>query len=126
MAQGVDGGRLVDTALLQGSLERPLHPAGGERFLRGGDGLSREEPGRVTMGKPMSAQKRENRFRQGDVAVAVAFGLADVQLHPLAVHIADLQADAFLQAQAAAIDHAEAGAVGRVAQASQNGLCLVG
>ena len=50
-------------------------------------------------------------FGQGHVAVAVALAAADVEEHALGINVADLQAQAFAQAQAAGIDGDQADAM---------------
>ncbi len=58
-------------------------------------------------------------MRQWDEAILEAFPAVDVQHHPLAVDIGDLQMLGFLQAQTAGIDGGEEGVVMRGAYAAQ-------
>ena len=59
-------------------------------------------------------------MRQGHVTVLGAFSMADMDKHPGAVDISDLQIDALLQAQTTGVDGAKADPIVRQPQASQD------
>lgn len=65
----------------------------------------------MTVGFPLLAQELERAFRQGHVAVVIAFAAADVQEPALGVNVANLQAQTFAQAQAAGIEGGQAHAM---------------
>ena len=56
------------------------------------------------MGFPLLAQVAEGLFGQGHVTIPLAFAGADVQEQALGINVANLQAQAFAQAQAAGIN----------------------
>lgn len=63
------------------------------------------------MGFPLLTQEQESALGQGDVTILVALACADVQEHPFAIDVGDLEAQAFPQAQAAGIDEGQANAM---------------
>ncbi len=116
VAQAVDVAVLFEAALAQSQAEGALEGAAMERLGGGGGPLAvmafgREEEPRVAVGLPQLPEQVEGALGQGDVTVAVAFTAADVDEHPLGIDVADLQVDAFTQAQAAGVDGAQADAV---------------
>jgi hypothetical protein len=106
MAQGVDAGVFLHAALLQGGFEGALDTALVHRLSGGGRGHTRarrrrKKPDGMTVGAPVLAQQNQCVIGQRHIAIFVTLALSDVEHHPLAVNIADLQRDAFAQAQAA-------------------------
>jgi len=63
------------------------------------------------MSLPLLAQQFERALGQGHVAIAIAFGAANVQEPALGVDVADLQAQAFTQTQAAGVDRRQTDAM---------------
>ncbi len=122
MAQRVDRGGLGEAAGAQrgpkGALQAAL--AHGGVAARGGGVRAGEEPSGVAVGAPVGAQQRQAALGQGDVAVLVALGVAEVQQLALAVDVADLQADAFLQPQPAGVDGGQADAIRRAVHTGQD------
>lgn len=108
VAQSMGMGVFFDAAGLEGQTEGALECGAAHRFGGGGSALAvvafgREEQRGMAMGLPELAQQFERALRQGDVAIAIAFGAANVQEHPFGIDVADLQAQAFSQAQAAGV-----------------------
>jgi len=116
MTQSVDVGVLGDGAGLEGKTEGPLEGGAGRR-LGGGAGspstvsFGGKEQDRMAVGFPLLAQVQQGALGQRDVAILIAFAGADVQEHPLRIDIADLQAQAFAQAQAAGVNGDETDAM---------------
>jgi hypothetical protein len=67
----------------------------------------------------MTAKHGEGPQRERNVTVLAALGGTNVELHPSAVDLADLEIDALADAQAAGVDGGEAGAVDRLLELSQ-------
>ena len=102
-------GRLFNAAGFEGQTERalqggPIHWVGGRGGALSAVALGWKEESLMFMGEPLLAQEFESPFRQGNVAVAIAFASADVQEHAFGVDVGDLQIQTFPQAQAAGID----------------------
>ena len=109
MAQAMDMAGLLDAALFESHAESTLDGAAVQGVEGGGSALSVatlgwEEQTGMTMGLPGLAQQFQSALGQGDVTVSVAFAASDVSEHAFGVDVADLQVDAFAQAQAAGID----------------------
>ena len=80
----------------------------------------------MAMAFPLLAQEEQGAFGQRDVAILIAFAAADMQEHALGVDVADLQVQAFTQAQAAGIDEDEADAVVQGGNGGQDASCFGG
>ena len=109
VAQSVNVGLLFDATGLQGQTEGALESGAAHRFGGGGGALSAvafggKEEGGMLVGEPLPAQEQEGAFRQRDVAVVLAFAAAEVEQTALAIDVADFQAQAFAQAQAARVN----------------------
>jgi hypothetical protein len=116
MAQRVDMGVFFDAAGFQREAEGALEGGAAHGFGGGGRTLAGVAPGGekqrgMAMGFPELAQEQEGAFGQGDVTVALALAAADVEEAALGIHVADFQAQAFAQAQAAGIDGGQGDAV---------------
>ena len=116
MSQRVDVGVLFDAAGNEGQAKGALERGMAHGFRGGGGALSAVAFGRkdqfgVAMSFPLLAQERQRAFGQGDVAISIAFALADVQKHALGVDVWDLEAQPFTQAQAAGVNEDEADAM---------------
>ena len=99
MAQGVNGGRLVQTTLANGSAKGALHTIHSHWLIGKRTGNQcRKEPDRMTMGTPVLAQQGECWVREGNIAVFIAFTALNVQLHARTVDLTNLEMNAFLQA----------------------------
>lgn len=113
MAQGVGMSRLLDAAGLESQTESALESRAAHRFERGGSALAvvafggKEQRG-MAMALPLLTQEFERALGQGDVAIAIAFGAANVQEPTLGIDVPDFQAQAFPQAQAAGVNEGEA------------------
>ena len=113
VAQGVNVGVFFDAAGKEGQAEGPLergmaHGSGGGAGASSAVTLGRKDQLGVAMIFPLLAQECQRALGQGDVAIAIAFALADVQEHALGVDVANLKAQAFAQAQAAGVNEDEA------------------
>ena len=109
MAQGVDVRVFGDGAGLEGQTEGALEGGAAHRFGGGAGTLSTvtfggKEQDRMTVRFPLLSQEQQRALGQRDVAVLIAFAGADVQERALRIDIADLQAQAFAQAQAAGVN----------------------
>ena len=92
----------------EGALERGAAKGfGGGRCALATLAIGGKEQRGMPMGFPLFTQEQERAHRQGDVAILVAFARADVQEHPLRVDVADLQAQAFAQAQPTGVNGRE-------------------
>jgi hypothetical protein len=70
-----------------------------------------KKPALMPMRSPLFAEQAQGAFGQGDITVAIAFARADVQEPALGIDVADLEVQAFAQAQAAGINGDQANAV---------------
>jgi hypothetical protein len=107
---------LADAAGFEAETERALEGGAAQGLGGGGCAMAAlafggKEQGRMPMTFPLFAQEQERAPRQGHVAVLVAFAGPDVQEHPSGVNVADFQAQAFAQTQAAGVDGGEASAM---------------
>ena len=115
-------GVFLHAAFLQRGFEGALDTAGiprlcGRGYRRPCASGRRKEPDGMAIGAPMLAQQLEGALGQGHIAVFVAFALPDVEHHPFAVNITDLQRYAFTQAQAARVNRGQAHTVVRATSA---------
>src|SRR4051794_37509545 len=85
-----------------------------------------EEPGRVAMGGPVFAEGLERGRRQGDEAVLGALAAMDVDHHPGAVDVADLEVEGLGESEAEGVDGPEIGAVVGRADGGDEATDLVG
>ena len=113
VAQGMNMGILFDAAGVESQTEGALERGAGHGRGGGGSALAvvpfgREEERGMMMREPLLAQEVEGAFGKRDVAIGVALAAANVQEHAFGVDVADLQAQAFAQAQAAGIDQGQA------------------
>jgi hypothetical protein len=116
VAQGVDVGVFFDAAGLKRQAEGALqsgaaHGLGGGGRALAGVAFGGEKQRGMMMRFPELAQEQERAFGQRDVTVAAALAAADVEEAALGVHVADLQAQPFAQAQAAGIDRGQGDAM---------------
>ena len=81
-------------------------PSAGTVAARG-----RKEPARVAMRGPVLAEHRQGAPGQRHVAVLGPLAAMHVHEHPLAVDVADLQVQPFLESQAERVDRPEVGPV---------------
>ena len=58
----------------------------------------------MLVGEPLLAQQEQGPLGQGNVAIVLAFAAAEVEQPALAIDVADFQAQAFAQAQAARVN----------------------
>ena len=79
----------------------------------------------MAVGDPVLAQQQQRTFRQRHVAVLAALAVPHVEHHPVTVNVLHVQVDAFLEAQTAGVDRAQADAVARETQATQDALDFV-
>jgi len=70
-----------------------------------------EEQRGMPMRFPVFPQALEGDFGQRHVAIAVALATADVKEHALGINVADFEAQAFAQTQAAGVNEQQAGAL---------------
>ena len=117
MAQRVDRGVFGDAALEDRATERTLETAArdgpalvGQAMPQAAARRGREQPLARAMGAPIVAQPREDGRGQGHVAIPFTFAV-NVQQHPPAVDIGDLEPRAFEQPQSAGVDGGQALAV---------------
>jgi len=106
-------------------MESVLHAALGHRLVgpRQVDMVTAfcgKEQHRIAMLLPILAQQLQRALRQWDIAVFRAFTVADVNHHPGAIDVGDVQIDSFLQPQAAGVNGGEADLVAWQFDASQN------
>ena len=116
MTQGVNVGGFFNTAGQESQAEGALERGAAHGLGGGGGALTAVAFGRkdelgVAMGFPLFAQQLQGALGQGNVAIAVAFALADVQELTLGVDVAHLEAQAFAQAQAAGVNEDQADAM---------------
>ena len=116
MAQTVHMNRLFDPGGLETQTKGALKSRAAHRFGGGGSALAMvafggEEQRGMFVGSPLFAQELESALRQGDVPIAIAFGLADVQKHAAGVDVGHGDAQAFAQAQTAGIDGGQTNAM---------------
>ena len=104
MPQGVHAGLLGDASGPQGLTEDALHLADAEGAVRP---LSGEQPALWTVATPIIAELFRQEGGQGHQAILVPLGTADVQEHPLAVDVGDVQGDDFGDAQSGTIGGGE-------------------
>ena len=116
MAQGVDVRGFFHAAGPERQTKGPLQR--GARHRRGSRGralaavtLGGKEQRGMAMRLPLLPQELQSAVRQGNITVPIAFAGADMQEHPLGINVADRQAQAFPQAQAAGINGAQADAM---------------
>ena len=109
MAQRVDGSGLGNAAGQHGLAEDDLQAgsgkgAGGRRPVDAAPAASGKEPDGVAVGFPELAQQLESALGQGDITVLATLAVADVKQQAGRVDVADLQASALAETQAARID----------------------
>src|SRR5664280_3014975 len=109
MAQRMDVSFFSDAAgdesQTEGALEGgAAHGFGGDAGTQAIVTLCGEQEGGMAMAFPLVAQKQHRAFGQGDVTILIAFAAADMQEHALRIDVADLEIQAFTQAQAAGVD----------------------
>jgi hypothetical protein len=116
VAQGVYMRGLFDAAGLEGQAEGALEGGAAHRFGGGGRALAGvalggEEQRGMAMSFPELAQQQQGAFGQGDVTIALALAAADVEETAIGIDVADFQAQAFAQAQAAGVDRGQGDAM---------------
>jgi hypothetical protein len=116
MAQGMDVRRFGDAGGQEGQAEGALERGAGHRLGCGARPASAvplggKEQDRMAVRFPLFAQELQRALGERDVAVGIALASADVQEHALGIDIANLEAQAFAQAQAAGVNGAEANAM---------------
>lgn len=120
-----------DTAGIEREAEGALE-GGAAHGLGGGGGANvtvafgREEERRMTVCFPLLAQQLQGALRQWHITVLVALAGADVQEHAFGVDVADLETQAFAQAQAAGVDGGQAHAVVEGRDGGQDAAHLIG
>mgnify|MGYP007017464123 CR=1 FL=1 len=112
----MDVRRLFHSAGLEGQAEGALERGAAHRFGGGGGAQTAvtfggEDQGWMAMRFPELAQELQGAFGQGNVTVLIAFATPDVQEHPFGIHVANLEAQTFAQAQAAGVDGDQADAM---------------
>jgi len=116
---------LFDAAGLEREAEGALERGAAHGFSGRGGALStvtlggKEQRG-VPMRFPLFPQELERAFGQRDVTILIALAGADVKEHPLGVNVADLEVQAFAQAQATGINGDETDAMVQGGHASQD------
>ena len=109
VAQGVDMGVFFDATGAERQAEGALEGGALNRLGGGGRTLTvvalagKEERG-MAMRFPELAQQQKGALGQRDVTVASALAGADVEEAAFGIHVADLEAQGFAQAQAAGIE----------------------
>ena len=110
MSQGMDGHiEFGDPGALFGFTEGPLDTAA-VHGLSGGSPMfviapgGRKEPSGMAMGLPVGTQEGQSVFRQGHVAVLGALATVDMDHQALTVDVGDLQGEAFMESESAAVD----------------------
>jgi len=116
MTQRMNVRVLFDTAGLEGEAEGALERGAADRFGGGPCALARMPLGRkeqdgMTVRFPLLAQECERAPGQRDIAVLVTLAGADVQEHALRIDVANFQAQAFAQPQAASVNETQADAM---------------
>ncbi len=109
-------GGLLEATGPQRQTESALESRALDRLAGRGGALSAvtfagKKPARMPMGFPLLAEQLQEPFGQWDITVAITFAGADVQEHALGIDVADLEVQAFTQAQAAAINGGQANAL---------------
>src|SRR5271156_1587471 len=94
--------RLGDAELLAQLLTGDTHCVLKQGMVRP---LSGKEPVLRLAPSPVKAQQIEKLGRQHDLARELALALADMNDHPLAVDVGDLQVESFLTAKSGAVVH---------------------
>lgn len=107
MTEAVNANLLVDTGTLEGLLEHYLGASGGV----GPAVLSFEEEFLRTVRPEIGAELLQDAGRQGNIAVLLAFGPADVGLHVGTVDVLHLQRYQFTDAQAHTVAEPQHGVV---------------
>ena len=129
MAQGMDRSPFVHAGFGQGVLEGDLDTGYGHGLISGclpspaasGGG---EEPLLMVMGFPQLPEEFQSPLRQWDVAVFIALA-SDVQEHPVAVDIGNLQGPAFGQSQPAGVDGGQTDAMAEHVDAGEGSTHLI-
>ncbi len=106
MTQGVNGSSLLNAAFLQRSPKRMLHTAWANWLCGGNLPTARKDQGGVPVASPIATQQSKRSMRQGHIAILSTFSMADMDKHPGAIDISDLQVDALLQTQTTGVDGA--------------------
>src|SRR6266508_4747152 len=123
MAQGVNTGRFRHASGKARLLKGTPHTGGCNR-QRGrvrilvGTGSSRKEPDRIAMGEPLATEQGKGARGQWDIAILEALAAAYLQLHARAVDPADLEVDAFADAQGSGVDGSQASVIRRGVEVS--------
>jgi len=110
---------LLHAAGLEGQTEAALQRGAADWFGGSGGPLATvafggENQRGMPMSFPVFPQALEGDFGQRHVAIPIALATADVEEHALGINVADFEAQAFAQAQAAGVNEQQAGAlVGR-------------
>jgi hypothetical protein len=106
MAQGVHTRLLAHASGEARLLKGTPHTGAGYRRrgsvrILAGASSSWKEPDRIAMGEPLATEQGEGARGQRDVAILETLPTAYLELHTSAVDPADLEVDAFADAQAA-------------------------
>ena len=131
MAQGVDVRGFFHAAGPERQTKGPLQR--GARHRRGSRGRAltavtfggKEQRG-MAMRLPLLPQELQRALRQGNITIPIALAGAEMQEHPLGINVADRQAQAFPQAQAAGIKSAQADALIPRGHAGEDGADFAG
>lgn len=112
--QRMDMRGLLHAAGQEGHAETALQRGAADGNGGGGRPLTtmtfgREEQRGMPMRFPVFPQALEGDFGQRHVAIPITLATADVQEHALGINIADFEAQAFAQAQAAGVNEQQAG-----------------
>ena len=116
LAQGVNRDPLAESQLLDHALHRAVDAGACHRFgRRVGLGVvpprGREQPGRVAVRDPVLAEHGQSPGRERHKAVLGALATMDMDDHPPAVDVADLQIQTLLEPQPQRVDGPEEGLV---------------
>ena len=116
MSQGVDVRRFGNAGGQEGEAEAALQRGAAHRFgRRAGPPATAAFGGKEQRGMPMRfpvfPQALQGEFGQRHVAIPIALASADVQEHALGIDVADFEAQAFAQAQAAGVNEQQADAL---------------
>ena len=114
--QRVDVRGLLDATGQQSHAKAALQRGAAHGYGGGGRPLATvafggEEQRGMPMRFPVFPQALEGDFGQRHVAIPIALAAADVQEHALGINVADFEAQAFAQAQAAGVNEQQAGAL---------------
>ena len=109
VAQRVDVRGLLDAAGLEGETEGALqggaaHGFGGRARALAVVPLGGKEQRGMAVRLPLLAQEQERAVGQRDVAILIALAGADVEQPPFGINVADLEAQALAQPQAAGVN----------------------